>query len=181
VLLAYALGGRSPPTVGMDRSQQLNAEWHRLRAQSTPGRFLDVAVKGQISNMYLPIEEALDILTKWKDESVSIFVVGQNSFRWGLRNIDEGGIDWNVGLRGRVSEISASQGRISSNAAKVVFEGLSGNLSLSMDGCAFSYDQSSESPESLAQKPHTAISRLFIFSPSNEAFVVYELQEREDS
>ncbi len=132
--------------------------------------------------MYLPTEEALDILRKWKDESVSVFVVGQNSFRWGLRNIHEGGIDWNVGLRGRVSQISASQGGMSSNAANVVFEGLSGNLSLSVDGCAFSYDQSSESPASLAQEAHTsAISRLFIFFPSNEAFVVYELQEGADS
>jgi hypothetical protein len=129
--------------------------------------------------MYLSPEEALTVLKKWKDESAPVFVVGQNSSRWGLRNIHEGGIDWNLSLRGTVSEVSVSQGTMSSKAVMVVFKGVAGNLSLSMDGCAFSYDQRCEGPPSFGgEEQITVVSRLFIFFPSNEAFVVYELQER---
>jgi len=129
--------------------------------------------------MYLSEEEALAILKKWEDEFVPVFVVGQNSSRWGLRNIHEGGIDWNVGLRGRVSDVSVPQSTMSSKAVMVAFKGVAGDLSLSMDGCAFSYDQICEGPPSLRGEARiTAASCLFIFFPSNEMFVVYELPER---
>jgi len=129
--------------------------------------------------MYLSEEEALAILKKWEDEFVPVFVVGQNSSRWGLRNIHEGGIDWNVGLRGRVSDVSVPQSTMSSKAVMVAFKGVAGDLSLSMDGCAFSYDQTCEGSLSLREEAEiTSVSCLFIFFPSNEMFVVYELRER---
>jgi hypothetical protein len=129
--------------------------------------------------MYLSLEEALPILTKWKDESAALFVVGQNSSRWGLRSIHEGGVDWKIGLRGRVSEVSVSEGTMSSKAGTVMFKGLAGSLSLSMDGCAYSYDERCEGPPFFqGEAKITAVSCLFIFFPSNEAFAVYELEER---
>ena len=127
--------------------------------------------------MYLSLEEALPILKKWRDDSASVFVIGQNSSRWGLRGIHEGGVDWNIGLRGRVSEVSVSEGTMSSKAGTVMFKGRAGSLSLSMDGCAFSYDERYEGPPFFPGEAQiTAVSCLFIFFPSNEAFVVYELQ-----
>ena len=129
--------------------------------------------------MLLSLEDAITVLNKWKDESASVLVLGQNSFRLGLRSVHESGVDWNIGLRGTVSQVSVCQGAISSKAGRVVFESPGGNLSLSMDSCAFSYDTSCEMPPFLKPDDRSKIlSCLFIFFPTNEAFVVYELQER---
>jgi len=127
----------------------------------------------------LSLEEAVAILNKWKDESAPVLVLGQNSSRWGLRSIHEGGVEWNIGLRGKVSQVSLSQGTISSTAGTILFEGPGGNLSLSMDACGFSYDEPCEGPPFLRGETQiTPVSCLFVFFPSNEAFVVYELRER---
>jgi hypothetical protein len=129
--------------------------------------------------LLLSLEDALTILNKWKDESVPVLVLGQNSFRQGLRTVQEGGVDWNTGLRGTVSQVSVCQGTISSKAGRVVFESPAGNLSLSIDSCVLSYDAASERPPFLKSDDRSKIlSCLFIFFPTNEAFVVYELQER---
>ena len=129
--------------------------------------------------MLLSLEDAITVLNKWKDESASVLVLGQNSFRLGLHSVHEGGVDWNIGLRGTVSQVSVCQGAISSKAGRVVFESPGGTLSLSMDSCAFSYDASCEKPPFLKSDDQSKIlSCLFIFFPSNEAFVVYELRER---
>ena len=129
--------------------------------------------------MLLSLEDALTILNKWKDESVSVLVLGQNSFRLGLRSVQEGGVNWNTGLRGTVSQVSVCQGTISSKAGRVVFESPAGNLSLSMDSCVFSHDTNCERPPFLKSDDGSKIlSCLFIFFPTNEAFVAYELQER---
>jgi hypothetical protein len=158
-----------PPEQGSDKRQ-----FHCDHAFQLPAFWITIDRK-----MLSSLEEALAILNKWKDESTPVFVVGQNSSRWGLRSIHEGGVDWNIGLRGKVSQVSAPHGTMSPKAGMVVFEGLAGNLSLSMDGCAFSYDQPCEGPPLFRGEDQiTAVSCLFIFFPSNEAFVVYELQER---
>ena len=129
--------------------------------------------------LLLSLEDAVTVLNKWKDESASVLVLGQNSFRLGLRSVHEGGVDWNIGLRGTVSQVSICQGAISSKAGRVVFESPGGTLSLSMDSCAFSYDASCEKPPFLPADTRSKTSScLFIFFPSDEAFVVYELQER---
>ena len=104
--------------------------------------------------------------------------MGQNTSRWGLRSIHEGGVDWNIALMAKLSEALIYEGTISPRAGKLVFEGLSGHVSLSMDGCFFSYDQSCEGPSFLKpQTPFTAVSCLFIYFPSNETFVVYQFRE----
>ena len=129
--------------------------------------------------MLLSLEDAITILNKWKDESASVLVLGQNSFRHGLRSVHEGAVDWNIGLRGTVSQVSVCQGAISSKAGRVVFDSPGGNLSLSMDSCAFSYDTPCEKPPFLKSDDQSrTLSCLFIYFPTNEAFVVYELQER---
>ena len=129
--------------------------------------------------MLLSLEDAITVLNRWKDESVSVLVLGQNSFRQGLRSVHEGGLDWNFGLRGTISQVSFCQGAISSKAGRVIFESPSGTLSLSMDSCVFSYDASCEKPPFLKPNARSKpLSCLFVFFPSNEVFVVYELQER---
>jgi len=129
--------------------------------------------------LLLSLEDAITVLNKWKDESASVLVLGQNSFRLGLRSVHEGGVDWNIGLRGTVSQVSVCQGAISSKTGRVVFDSRGGNLSLSMDSCVFSYDASCEKPPFLKADDRSKIlSCLFIFFATNEAFVVYELQER---
>src|SRR5215471_201745 len=96
--------------------------------------------------LLLALEDAITVLNKWKDESASVLVLGQNSFRLGLRSVHENGVDWNIGLRGTVSQVSVCQGTISSKAGRVVFESPASNLSLSIDSCVFSYDAACERP-----------------------------------
>jgi hypothetical protein len=123
--------------------------------------------------MTLSLEEALALLNKWKHESALLFILGQHSFRWGLRAVQEGGVDWTMALRAKVSQVSGSEG-----TATVVFEGAGGDLSVAMDACAFSYDQNCEGPTFLREEGSIrAHSRLFIFLASDEAFVIYELEE----
>ena len=50
--------------------------------------------------MKLSLEEAIAMFNKWKDERAPLFVFGQNVFQTGLRNVHEGGVDWNISLRG---------------------------------------------------------------------------------
>lgn len=129
--------------------------------------------------MLLSLEDAIALLTKWKDESVSVLVLGQDSFRQGLRSVHERGVDWNMGFRGAVSQVSLCQKTTDSTTARVVFESPSVSLSLSLDSCAYSYDEASEWPSFINEDPRVAISSsLFIFFPTDEAFVVYQLQER---
>src|SRR5205809_5807626 len=40
---------------------------------------------------------------------ISVLVLGQNSFRHGLRSVHEGAVDWNIGLRGTVSQVSVNR------------------------------------------------------------------------
>ena len=61
----------------------------------------------------------------------------------------------------------------------VVFDGGSGNLSLSVSGCAFVYEEPHEAqPVVRGEAEFTKMSALSIFFFClNEAFVVYELRE----
>ena len=127
--------------------------------------------------MLLSLEDAVGILEKWKEESAAVVVLGQNTFRWGLRSIHEGGVDWNIALRGQVSEVSTSSDKGSLTARTVLFKGTTGNLSLSLDNCMFSYDENREGPPFLEGEARIEdASCLSIFFPSNETFVVYQLQ-----
>jgi hypothetical protein len=126
----------------------------------------------------LSLEEAVAMLNKWKDERAPIFVFGQNVFVPGLRSVHEGGVDWNISLRGAVAHVSVSSGTQSPAESKVVFESPAGNLALLINGCVFSYSEPYERPPFVKQDPQfKTLSCLFMFFPSNEVFAVYELQE----
>ena len=126
--------------------------------------------------MIVSLDEAVTILNKWKDESASVFIMGQRSFRAGLWAVHEGGVDWNISLRAKVSQVSFSEGVDFSKRGIVVFEADGGDISLAMDECAFTYDQNCDMPEFVgAEDRIRAQSCLFIFLASNETFAIYEL------
>jgi len=126
--------------------------------------------------MIVSLDEAVTILNKWKDDSVPVFIIGQRSFRAGLWAVHEGGVDWNMSLRARVAQVSFSEGVVLSKRGIVVFEADGGDVSLTMDGCAFAYEQDCGMPEFVgAEGRMTARSSLFIFLASNETFAIYEL------
>jgi hypothetical protein len=127
--------------------------------------------------MIVSLDEAVTILNKWKDDSARVLILGQRSFRAGLWAVHEGGVDWNLALSAKVSQVSVSDGTYSSKRGVVLFEAEVGELSLAMDACAFTYDQNCGLPEFVesGMKAQSCPSCLFIFLPSNETFVIYEL------
>jgi len=126
----------------------------------------------------LSLEEAVAMLNKWKDERAPVFVFGQNVFVPGLRSVYEGGVDWNMSLRGSVAQVSGSPGTQSPAESKVVFESPTGNLSLLIDACVFSYSEPYDRPPFVKRDlQFKTLSCLFMFFPTNEVFAVYELRE----
>jgi hypothetical protein len=126
--------------------------------------------------MIVSPDEAVTILNKWKDDSAPVFIMGQRSSRAGLWAVHEGGVDWNMSLRAKVSHVSVSEGVDFSKRGIVVFEADGGEMSLAMDECAFTYEQNCGMPEFVgAEGRMTARSCLFIFLASNETFAIYEL------
>ena len=128
--------------------------------------------------MVVTLEDAFTILNKWKDEFAAILVVAESPFRQHFRGIHEPGVDWSMGLRVKVSEVAFSPGAKGPKAGIVVFDGGFGNLSLSVGGCAFVYEEPHEAqPVVRGEAEFMTLSALSIFFPSNEAFVAYELRE----
>ena len=128
--------------------------------------------------MVVTLEDAFSILKKWRDESAPVLIVAESPFRQHFRGIHEPGVDWCVGMRGKVSQVTFSPGEKGPKAGIVVFDGGSGNLSLSVGGCSFVYEEPYEAqPVVRGEAEFTTISALSIFFPSNEAFVAYELRE----
>jgi hypothetical protein len=127
--------------------------------------------------MMMCLEDAVSILNKWKEDSARVLILGQLSMRAGLWAVHEGGVDWNLALRAKVSQVSICEGTYSSKRGVVVFEADGGELSLAMDACAFTYDQNCELPEFVKSglSTQSCASCLFIFLPSNETFVIYEM------
>lgn len=126
--------------------------------------------------MIVSADEAVTILNKWKDDSAPVFIIGQRSFRAGLWAVHEGGVDWNMSLRAKVSQVSFSEGVDFSKRGIVVFEADGGEISLAIEGCAFTYEQNCDMPEFVgAEGRLRARSSLFIFLASNETFAIYEL------
>jgi hypothetical protein len=82
------------------------------------------------------LEDAFTILKKWKDESAPILIVAESPFRQHFRGIHESGVDWSMGIRGKVSQVTFSPGAIGPKTRIVVFDGGSGNLALSVGGWA---------------------------------------------
>lgn len=128
--------------------------------------------------MVVTLEDAFTILNKWRDESAPILVVAESPFRQQFRGIHGPGVHWSMGMRGKVSQVTFSPGSTGPKGGIVVFDGGSGNLSLSVGGCAFVYEEPHEAqPVVRGEAEFTTISALSIFFPSNEAFVAYEVRE----
>jgi hypothetical protein len=124
------------------------------------------------------LPSAKRILKKWRDEYAPILIVAESPFRQHFRGIQEPGVDWSMGMRAKVSQVTSSPGAKGPKAGIVVFDGGSGNLSLSLGGCAFVYEEPHEAqPVVRGEAELTTLSALSIFFPSNEAFVAYELRE----
>ena len=103
--------------------------------------------------MIVSLDEAVTILNKWKDDSAPVFIMGQRSFRAGLWAVHEGGVDWNMSLRAKVSQVSFSEGVDFSKRGIVVFEADGGDMSLAMDGlCIYIMGKIVECRNSLEQK-----------------------------
>ena len=51
--------------------------------------------------MVLNLEDAVTLLSKWKDDSAHILVVSESPFQQSRRGILEQGIDWAIGLQGK--------------------------------------------------------------------------------
>jgi hypothetical protein len=56
--------------------------------------------------MVLGLEDAVTVLNKRKDDSAQILVVSESPFQQSRRCILEQGIDWTIGLQGKVSKVS---------------------------------------------------------------------------
>jgi len=142
------------------------------------GFALELSAIVDLKIMIVSLAEAVTILQKWKDDSTPVFILGQRSFRAGLWAVHEGGVDWSLALRAKVSQVSVSEGIHSTKRGVVVFEAAEGDVSVGMDACAFTYDQNCDMPEFVGahgMRAHSCPSCLFIFLPSNETFVIYEL------
>lgn len=128
--------------------------------------------------MVVTLEDAFTILKKWRDESAPILIIAESPFRQHFRGIHEPGVDWTMGMRGKISEVKFPAGEKGPKAGIVVFDGGAGNLSLSVGRCAFVYEEPHEAqPVVRGEAEFTTLSALSIFFPSNEAFVAYELRE----
>jgi hypothetical protein len=124
------------------------------------------------------LEDAFTIFNKWRDESASLLIVAESPFRQHFRGIHEPGVDWSMGMRGKVSQVTFSPGAKGPKVGIIVFDGGSDNLSLSVGGCAFVYEEPHEAQPIVREEAEfTTLAALSIFFPSNEAFVVYELRE----
>ena len=60
--------------------------------------------------MVVSLEEAITILSKWKDDSAAVLVAAESPFRLHLRGIHDPGLDWTMGIRGRVAQVEFSPG-----------------------------------------------------------------------
>jgi|ERR1700730_2594844 len=128
--------------------------------------------------MVLSLEDAVTILNKWKEESARILAVAECPFRQFLQGIHGPSVDWAMGQHGKVSEISFYPGEKGKKASTVVLEAPCGNLSISIGGCSFIYEEPREAEPHVREEAKCAtVSALSIFFPSGEVFVFYELLE----
>src|SRR5260370_24792366 len=84
--------------------------------------------------MVVTLADAVNILKKWREESAPVLIVAESPFRQHFRGIHEPGVDWSMGARGKVSQVTFSPEAKGSKTGIVVFDGRSGNLSLSVGG-----------------------------------------------
>jgi len=58
--------------------------------------------------MVISLDEAVAILSKWKDESADILVAAESPFRQTLRGIEGQGVRWAMRQRVKVAQVSVS-------------------------------------------------------------------------
>ena len=128
--------------------------------------------------MVISLDEAVAILSKWKDESADILVAAESPFRQTLRGIDGQGVRWAVRQRVKVSQVSFSEESRPIRRAIIDFEGPAGNLSVLLTECLIIYEDPREAgPEDREEAEATTVSALCIFLPEEEGFHFYELRE----
>ena len=122
--------------------------------------------------MIISLEETFALLNQWKEESALLAVAGESPFRDMLRGIEDRGVRWTMSQSVRVSRIETEQGFVE-------FEGPTGNLSLSLKRChRFFYEDYRNAPVDMREAAEAlTLSALSILFPTEEAFLVYEMQE----
>src|SRR5260370_3029656 len=98
---------------------------------------LNADSRSETKDVVVTLEDAFTILKKWRDESAPLLIVAESPFRQHFRGIHEPGVDWSMGMRGKVSQVTFSPETKVPKAGVVLFNGGSGNLSLSVGCCAF--------------------------------------------
>lgn len=129
--------------------------------------------------MEIPLEDALAILDKWKEESAAIAVIAEGPFRQhrrpvdrpeSLRAIHESGVRWSLQQAVKLSRVTR-QGIVD-------FEGPAGQLSLSIGRCRFIYQEPREAtPEIRSEAESETVSSLSVFFKDDEGFIFYEMRE----
>jgi hypothetical protein len=72
--------------------------------------------------MVLSLANAVAIFNKWKDDSAEILVVSGSPFQQSRRGVLEQSIDWALGMKGRVSEVSIDPNIKGKKAGTMVLE-----------------------------------------------------------
>src|SRR5207253_6139182 len=109
--------------------------------------------------MVISLDDAVAILSKWKDESANLLVAAESPFRQTLRGIDGQGVRWAMRQHVKVSQVSFSEESRSVKRAIVDFEGPAGNLCLLLHDCFIIYGDPREDRKSTRlNSSHVAIS-----------------------
>ena len=123
--------------------------------------------------MMISLEDALAMFNKWKEESVDIVVVAESPFRQSPSGTDR--LRWEMSQRVRVCRVAFHE-RTRQGIVELV--GLSGNLSLAMASCHFSYEDPREAPLNFREEAETlTVAALGVLYPNADAFFFHELAE----
>lgn len=143
-----------------------------LESGMQPRRFSDPGVAA----MMISLEDALAMFSKWKEESADIVVVAESPFRNSPSGTQKNlRLRWEMSQRVRVSSVAFRE-RTRQGIVELV--GLSGNLSLAMAGCHFSYEDPREAPVDFRKEAETlTVSALGVLYPNADAFFFHELAE----
>ena len=127
--------------------------------------------------MVISLEDAIAILTKWKDESAHIFVGAESPVRQTSGDLEGSAVRWTMNQHVKVLRVLAPAASGESNKAIVEFEGPSGTLSISLSGCRFVYEEPREGSSDVRDEAEAfTVSALSLLFPSDECFTFYEMR-----
>jgi hypothetical protein len=128
--------------------------------------------------MIISLEEALGILTKWKDESAHIVVAAESPLRPAHRGTQGSDVRWSMSQDLKVSRVTQPTDTGGSKTAIVEFEGPTGNLSVSLSRCRFVYEDPREASSDVREEAEMmSVSALSVFFSYDEGFIFYEMRE----